>query len=142
MAITITSLEEQLSFTLDSWTTHPQRPKWKNESIIRLGSSAASTQITNKRSDLQSSQSYKYFSDFASLDTFLDSFLEITRKGRFRWDGHNNEQIVGLIFSDINYNWMKGSYSFGGICYDYILSITFEYIVDEVATSGIDLSDI
>lgn len=116
------------------WRNLPQRPRWRNDSVTRLGSGEASTQITNKRSGQQQSFATKYFAEGEELDQslFLDRILELPRLGRFKFFGFNPIDVTdNLIFTDVQYNSFRGKYLWDGTCYDYRFDITLSYITDE-----------
>lgn len=113
------------------WQGHPQEPAWKNESVVRLGGSEASTQVTRKISDPQTSIVWFYSDNFDIIKAKYRACLELPRKGRLKFTGENGEVVEGIIVQMLNYNWTRGKYSYSGSSYDYALTVTITYIVDQ-----------
>jgi len=130
MSILLSSLDTpDVSMIIPVWQGHPQEPFWHNESVTRLGGEEASTQVTNKRSEVQTSVAIDYFDTYEAARTNFRQVLEFPNLGRFRWTGHENEEIESLIFSTIQYNCTKGKYVYFTTCYSYAVTYTLSYIV-------------
>lgn len=125
----------------DTWIGHPQLPRWKNDSVTRLGSGSASTQVTNRTSGMQQSVANIVVPDIATVNANISYLINATQLGRISFEGYDGFVVNNLIIKDVSYNYTKGSYSAGttsagdppvtsSLCYPYKLLFNISYIVD------------
>ena len=134
-----------LEIFFDTWIGHPQKSRWQNDSITRLGSARASTQVTRKVSQIQTSMAQNHYYDYDDMDAAIDYFSDFTRKGRFSFEGFSVNAsdssdayvIPNIIIKDITYTWTRGAYLLGpsqislSQCFPLQVTWTITYIIDE-----------
>lgn len=131
------SNEGSVLLNFQTWQGVPRRPSWITENVVRLGASQASTQIVNKESFVQTSVAQKVFLDFATMDTFITKIIDVPSQGRFSWNvlgdiDFETIKVSNLIFNSVSYDWKKLDVCYSNVAYKYLLTVTFNYIVDEV----------